>query len=295
MAGAERLFDRYVVVDWSAAAVPRTGADSVWIAALDADVRAASATDVPMVNPPTRRTAEAELGRLTSDPTRRTLVAIDAPLGYPDGSAAWFGLDGPSGWRSMWQAISELVADDAANRNNRFEVAAALNRRGSPPGPFWGAPARRAIDGLAHTRPTHWDVPELRRVDDVLRRRGFRPASCWQLLGAGSVGSQTLTLLPVLARLMRRGGWHVWPMTTGYLEPRLGPGETAVAETWPTVFGAEVMPTWMVRDAAQVTAVALALRDADERNELASWFAPPTGGATSDEGWVLAPPHVFAD
>ncbi len=34
-----RLFSAYVIVDWSAAAKPTTGADSIWIGVLKRDVR----------------------------------------------------------------------------------------------------------------------------------------------------------------------------------------------------------------------------------------------------------------
>ena len=34
-----RLFSAYVIVDWSAASKPNTGADSVWIGVLKRDVR----------------------------------------------------------------------------------------------------------------------------------------------------------------------------------------------------------------------------------------------------------------
>jgi hypothetical protein len=34
-----RLFNAYVMVDWSASAKPKTGADSVWIGVLKRDVR----------------------------------------------------------------------------------------------------------------------------------------------------------------------------------------------------------------------------------------------------------------
>jgi hypothetical protein len=34
-----RLFSAYVIVDWSAAAKPTTGADSIWIGVLKRDIR----------------------------------------------------------------------------------------------------------------------------------------------------------------------------------------------------------------------------------------------------------------
>ena len=47
-----RLFESYVMVDWSAASKPATGADSIWIGALTPDSRLKLAFKAS--NPPTR-------------------------------------------------------------------------------------------------------------------------------------------------------------------------------------------------------------------------------------------------
>ncbi|MDW3213599.1 MAG: hypothetical protein R8G01_06370 [Ilumatobacteraceae bacterium] len=290
------LFDRYVVVDWSAASRPTTGADSIWVAVLD------GAGSPELVNPPTRSAARTLLVR---DPDRRTLLAVDASLGYPTGSAAWFGLDGRPPWRAMWGIISQLLIDGDDNRNNRFEVAEALNRLGgvgdvgrdsTVAGPFWGRPASRDLAHLAPTKPDSFPVGEFRACESMMRDRGLRPASGWQLLGAGSVGSQTLTLLPVLDALLAGGGVEVWPFTTGPTARPIAPGELLVAETWPTMFAVDV-PVGTVRDAAQVAAVSVALRDADHDGELNGWFeidvdGPGTSAVVGEEGWILGPPHI---
>jgi hypothetical protein len=57
-----RLFDSYVMVDWSAASKPATGADSIWIGALTPDSRLKLAFKAS--NPPTRAKALAELEEL---------------------------------------------------------------------------------------------------------------------------------------------------------------------------------------------------------------------------------------
>lgn len=289
------LFDRYVVVDWSAAGRPATGRDSIWIAVLDDDRRAG---EVRLANPRTRRLAERHLVDLRCS-GGRTLVAVDASLGYPAGTAVWFGLGGDEPWQAMWHHLETHVVDGDDNANNRFEAAAALNRRGEPPGPFWGRPASVAVEGLEPRKPGTFPVPEFRRVEEHLRVEGLRPASAWQLLGAGSVGSQTLTLLPVLRRLLGTGATEVWPFTTGLAAPRHGSSRGSshrsivLAETWPTVFELD-LSAHCVRDAAQVTGVAHALRRADASGRLAEWFAPPldTGervSAEREEGWVLRP------
>lgn len=305
-AGHRSLFDHYVVVDWSARSSPATGADSIWIATVDRarDGRAAPAA---LTNPSTRRAAEAALtDLLTVRAGGRTLVGIDVALGYPAGTADAFGLPAPSGvpaWRRMWAALEVAIVDDHRNRNNRFEVAAALNRAaGAGAGPFWGRPAATAIHGLDPTKPApdaRSVLAELRATELALRAARRRPMSVWQLMGAGSVGSQSLTAIPVLERLVAAGGGRigVWPFTTGLGVPSTRPGDVVVAEVWPTAFDPS-LPAGTVRDAAQVAHVASALADADADADadagarLRTWFAPTVPDPASvvgEEGWVLGP------
>jgi precorrin-8X/cobalt-precorrin-8 methylmutase len=230
----------------------------------------------------------------------RTLIGIDVALGYPVGTADAFGLADPIGeppWRRMWTALAAAIVDDDRNRNNRFEVAARLNRAAGPgAGPFWGRPAGSWVDGLEATKPatTRRSPPaELRATELALRAVGRRPMSVWQLMGAGSVGSQTLTAIPVLERLVADGGGRVrvWPFATGLAAPATQPGDVVVAEVWPTAFDPP-MPPGTVRDAAQVCHVAVALAAADGDGRLRSWFTPrPADAATvvAEEGWVLGP------
>lgn len=283
------LFDRYVVVDWSAAGRPKVGRDSIWIAIADGDRPPA------LQNPRTRAAAADVLRSSTarSDRVVRTLVAMDASFGYPRGSAAVFGIAGDPPWRAWWETLATAIVDDDSNANNRFRVAGDLNRRAGGTGPFWGRPHGAPHDHLAATKPDRFDVPEFRLVEEALRRRGLRPASCWQLLGAGSVGGQTLTLLPILHRLQAETDADVWPFTTGLVAPEIEAGGTVLAETWPTGF--DVDPTGhRIRDAAQVDSVARELRRADRSGDLAAWFAPPVDATAKtvverEEGWVLLP------
>lgn len=286
-------FDRYVVVDWSAAGTPRTGADSVWIAELDA------ATTTPLLtNPPTRRRAEDMLHDLVArSAADRTLVLVDASLGFPAGATSALGL-GDDGWRSLWVGLEALIDDDERNRNNRFEVAATLNdRSGAPEGPFWGAPDDSLVPSLRRTKPAHPPLPEFRETERRLRVRGWYPKSVWQLMGAGSVGSQTLTVVPVLERLRRRfvDRVGVWPFTTGLREPRPAVGGVVIAEVWPSRFATDgAVGSGSVKDAAQVTAVALDARDADRTGALASWWSVEIDAGAGravelEEGWVAGP------
>lgn len=293
-----RLFDGYLVVDWSARNVPATGHDSVWIAEL------AEEGPPALSNPRTRIEAAAELRSIVARRhDRRVLLAIDVALGYPAGSAELFELSGTPWW-AMWCELAALVTDDARNRNNRFEVAAELNRRaGMMPGPFWGCPPGRTSAHLGSTKPGQSTSPvaELRETERALRALGRRPKSVWQLLGAGSVGSQTLTALPLLHRLRTDLGdrLHVWPFTTGLGAPDIGSGTVTVVETWPSLFTAAGVPVGTVRDAHQVASTATALRDADVSGELAGWFtidgaADLRQAVEREEGWILAPARDVA-
>ena len=115
------MFDRFVVIDWSANSRPRRGRDSIWIAVLDAHGLSVS-------NPATRGAAEQFLVELVDDdPSGRALVGVDFSLGYPAGTAAALGLTG-SPWASMFRFLGESICDGDRNSNNRFEVATALNR-----------------------------------------------------------------------------------------------------------------------------------------------------------------------
>jgi precorrin-8X/cobalt-precorrin-8 methylmutase len=290
---AGALFDLHVAVDWSAASVPRRGADSIWCA-----THTAAGTGDP-VNVPTRRAAAGLLTQLIdSHPAERILIGLDFPFGFPAGTAAALALDGAP-WRATWQLLAALLTDSDRNSNNRFEVAAVLNARiGSAHGPFWGCPRGVADGRLAPTKPVACaPLPELRLCEDWLRRAGHRPFSVWQLAGAGSVGSQALTGIPVLAALAaaRPQRVAVWPFTTGL-------GRDPVAARHDRVVLAEVWPSWLagrcppalVKDAWQVAETARVLAAADQRGELAAWFDPPLpepwrAAVVGEEGWILGP------
>jgi precorrin-8X/cobalt-precorrin-8 methylmutase len=282
------VFERYVTVDWSAASRPARGRDSIWIAVADPDGR------VTTVNPPTRRAALDELDSVLD--RRPTIVAVDASLGYPAGTASALGLGGDAApWHSTWRLIADLIEDGEDNGNNRFEVAAELNRRISGGAtPFWGCPPSRRSPTLVSTKPPSSPLPEWRAVEDELRAAGHRPFSCWQLLGAGSVGSQTLLAIPALDELGRRLAarrlpLEVWPFTTGLRAPAEG---VTVAEVWPRLVRSPVADR--VPDRGQVIAVVERLRTLDDEERLESRLCPDVprdlvDRVVDEEGWILDP------
>ena len=231
-------------------------------------------------------------GLIERHAAERVLVGVDFPLGYPAGTAAALGLAGAP-WVAMWGLLTELVRDDASNRNNRFEVASRLNERiGADAGPFWGCPASQVCSTLTSRKPVAPGLPEWRQCEQALRRSGHRPASVWQLSGAGSVGSQTLVGIPVISRLRTDhiDRVEVWPLTTGSDVGAVVAARPAVvfAEVWPAPYRPD-LTAHPVRDAAQVRHVVAQLAAHDARGTLAGWFAVSGPAAVAEEAAILSP------
>jgi precorrin-8X/cobalt-precorrin-8 methylmutase len=284
------MFDTFVIVDWSAANVPRLGRDSIWACRRDG-------ADETLVNPPTRRAAQALIAdwlAATLDKGRRVLLGFDFPFGYPAGFAARLGLSGTP-WRAVWDEIARLIEDDENNRNNRFDVASAFNHRVSGGGfPFWGCPAapiRAHLQGKHHRRHASDGLAERRLVDIYIP--SAQP--CWKLLGTGSVGGQALTGIPVARALRDDPRWRrhteVWPFETGLRPPEAS--GVVMAEVYPSLWAVKPGAD-ETKDAAQVRAVARFLAERDEAGELAALFAgdpalPPAQRRQieNEEAWTL--------
>lgn len=294
-----RLFSAYVIVDWSAAAKPTTGADSVWIGVLKRDVRFRLAFE--SFNPATRAEAEKRLTAILDDLKKRgerALIGVDFPLGFPRGLAAGLKLPGEAPWRATWDQLDKMVKDKADNTNNRFGVGSEINRRlTGGPFPFWGCPPKDALTTLQPKRTrAHGpdDLPEFRHAD--LAAKGA--ASIWKLYYNGSVGGQAILGIPFVRRLkLARGeAVRVWPFETGFkalTEADLDGVEAVVAEVYPSLL--KVAPAaGEVKDLAQVRATAEHFARLDEANKLGALFAPPKDtpadavlDAEREEGWIL--------
>ncbi|MEO8114469.1 MAG: cobalamin biosynthesis protein CbiG [Phenylobacterium sp.] len=294
-----RLFSAYVIVDWSAASKPTTGADSIWIGVLKRDVRFRMAFE--HFNPPTRAEAEKRLVLILDDLKKRgerALVGFDFPLGFPRGLAAGLKLTGEPVWRAVWDQVDRMVKDKADNTNNRFGVASEINRRlTGGPFPFWGCPPRDALTTLQPKRTrAHGpdDLPEFRHAD--LAAKGA--ASIWKLYYNGSVGGQAILGIPVARRLkLARGeALKAWPFETGFkalTEADLAGVEVVLAEVYPSLIKAQGAPG-EVKDLTQVRTTAEHFARLDEASKLGVLFAPPKGAAADavldaerEEGWIL--------
>lgn len=300
-----RLFGAYVIVDWSAAEGRSTGANSVWIAVVKRDVRF-RLTKPELHNPATRAEAEALLRSILADLARRNekaLIGFDFNLGFPEGTAERMKLDGEP-WAALWKFLGARVVDKADNTNNRFQVAATMNRLMTGAArPFWGAPARQAQTTLSTTKPPAGatDIPpEFRRTE--LAAQGGKPKanakSVWQMHGAGVVGGQTLLGIAAAKRLLDELGpaGAVWPFSFGWRAPTaadLEPLRALIVEVYPSLFPVKPEPG-EVKDRAQVRETAEHLARLDEQGKLAALFAPPKTATAEDvaavereEGWIL--------
>src|SRR5262245_14557319 len=123
-----RLFQSYVMVDWSAATKPTTGPDSIWVGVYKRNVRFQMAFEAH--NPSTRAEAEKLITGVLDDLRRnreRVLVGFDFPLAFPAGTAGALKLAGEP-WRALMDYVAKEVKDKPTNENNRFQVGAKINR-----------------------------------------------------------------------------------------------------------------------------------------------------------------------
>jgi precorrin-8X/cobalt-precorrin-8 methylmutase len=268
------MFDTFVIVDWSAAGTPKTGRDSIWICAVDRD-----GSERLIENPRTRHGAKNLLGELLSQATvrgERVLLGFDFPFGYPAGFAQRLGLMATPPWRAVWDEIAARLTDQENNQNDRFELAAEFNRRVSNGSfPFWGCPVRFTHEFLGpkhHGRHEAEGLAEKRLIDCWMV--GAQP--CWKLAYTGSVGSQSLTGIPVVRELRRNPGWadraRIWPFETGLCLPN--EAQIVFAEVWPSWWRPQIRPEYgPPNDKAQVRTVAAIFAAQNRAGELAGWFA----------------------
>ena len=262
-------FDSFVMVDWSGGndrgVSPKK--DAIW-ACVARDSHAE--TPVYLRN---RQVAEVWLGDTIEAELaagRRTCLGFDFPFGYPQGFAkAVTGSNDPLG---LWDWFAARI-EDAPEANNRFDLAGEINRQFGGNGPFWSNALKREIDGLGRTKAGyHNPFPDRRQVEQHAKGA----FTCWQMAGAGAVGSQVVMGLPVLARLRHRfaGQVAVWPF-----EPLDAP--VAFVEIWPSL-NVDPAPEGVIRDAWQVQKVAQALARMQPADlaRLLDVEAP-------EEGWIL--------
>lgn len=305
----QTLFDRYVMIDWSATSKPSRvdpSKDAIWVGDLSRDGQ----TEIYCR---TRDVATEVARAILRDAVakgERVLIGFDFPFGYPRGFAAALGLDARTPWKALWRDLAKWVTDDARNANNRFDVARHYNQlTGSGPGPFWGCPAGQDFGGLTRTKKglvsfpyeaRGADLAEFRATEDLIPGR---VQETWKLAGNGSVGSQALVGINRVARLRFApefdGISQVWPFETGLATSALAPGVAAIvfAEIWPGIVDAmalsRLMDDGLIRDQAQVRLMCEWAREHDAAGTLNNYFEPPQAmgehseAVVSEEGWIL--------
>jgi hypothetical protein len=295
-----RLFNAYVMVDWSAASKPTKGADSIWIGVLKRDVRFRMAFESH--NPATRAEAEKLIAGILDDRAKRserTLIGFDFPLGFPRGLAAALKLPAETpAWLAVWNQLDRMVKDKADNTNNRFGVGSEINRRVTGgPFPFWGVPPKDALTTLQPKKQrAHGadDLPEFRHAE--LLAKGS--SSVWKLYYQGSVGGQAILGIPMVRRLKlaRGAAFKVWPFETGcktLTEADLAGVDAVAAEAYPSLLKAQPQPG-EPKDLAQVRATCEHFARLDEAGRLGAAFGPFKDAAADvvvdaerEEGWIL--------
>lgn len=268
---------RIAVVDWSASSVPgpaRPSADALWLGLCGPEGEAQEYHR-------TRAGLAARLAGLIA--TGDWLVGFDFPMGYPAGFAAR--LTGQTGAAAVWHWLAGQISDSAQNVNNRFQVADAINARFGGPGPFWGRPAGLALPHLPARKTV--DYPALGLAERrLVETRVPRAQPVWKLYTTGSVGSQALTGLPVVARLAALPGVAVWPF-----DP---PARVLLAEVYPSLLAPLVTAEGGIKDRAQVRLLARALWRMQAQGGLAALLADVPPAARGDEGWILGAGHGAA-
>jgi molybdopterin-guanine dinucleotide biosynthesis adapter protein len=277
-------FDTVIVVDWSAKAVPspmKESKDAIWIGICRENAEQTRYY---------RTRIEAEMAIITLLDTeratgRRVLAAFDFPMGYPSGFAER--LTGTNTAQSVWKWLADNVIDDARNATNRLQVGGRINALFHPlRGPFWGRPASHDIPHLAFTKDVDYHalgLSERRAIEKELR--GAK--TVWQLMGAGSVGSQALTGLPMIHRLQQSADCKVWPF-----EDITG-ASVVIAEIYPAIISmavareieSQAVPALEIPDKWQVHLLARALFALSKTGKLESLMDVPE--IATEEGWIL--------
>ncbi len=264
-------FDTIVMIDWSGGndtgARPRK--DAIW-----AGVSRGGQPQDP-VYLRNRIAAEAWIADLIETELgtdRRVMIGFDFPFGYPAGFAE--ALTGAPDPLALWDWFEARIKD-TGDANNRFDLAGELNLAlGDGRGPFWanGLP-KRDIPGLPRTKADYSNPFADKRQSEAQAKGAF---TCWQMAGAGAVGSQVFMGLPVLSRLRSRfrEKVSVWPF-----EPLTS--QVAFVEIWPSLtVGAA--PQGVIKDAWQVQEAARQISGLS-----GTALAEMLDVSAPEEGWIF--------
>ena len=295
-------FDHFIAIDWSSRSKPSPKSptrDAIWVAQGSANGR----TSVRYFR--TRQACADYLEKrlvTLSKRGQRVFVGWDICFGYPKGLAKALRLGKKKPWLRIWERLNRLIADDPQNHNNRFAVAAELNRRISMgSGPFWGVTSGQSGIFLGAKKDFTYPVVNKRvllRERRLVEQRIPRTQPAWKLAYTGSVGSQTLLGIPRVYQLTFGHGHlaecsHVWPFTTRFAK--------RLPEKRPCVLHAEIYPSMLplsgkdaIPDRAQVRTYVNWLREEQAAGRMVRHLVGPPDLTAKErkrayrhEGWVF--------
>lgn len=264
------IFDTFVMVDWSGGndRGPAPVKDAIWACVAGQNpiyFRNRQAVEVWLI----------ELFKTERTAGRRVLAGFDFPFAYPAAFAtAVTGSDNPF---ALWAWFAAQITDTPTT-NNRFDVAGKINAMFDGVGPFWGNGLGRDIADLPRKGLTRTPNPFAeRRQVEALANGTF---TCWQMSGAGAVGSQVMMGLPVLHRLRETFGSDisVWPFEAP-------DAQIVITEIWPSLFAGDC-PEDMIKDAYQVQVTATHFAKMTPSD-----LAQMMDVTSADEGWILGVPQ----
>jgi molybdopterin molybdotransferase len=266
------IFDRFAMLDWSGGnqTSVQPCKDAIWLGVHGRDPQY-------LRNRQQAEQALADLIQDCLDQGERLFLGVDFCFGFPAG----FGraLTGRADPFAVWDWFENAI-QDTPQSNNRFEVAAGINRQlGQGKGPFWGNASAQDLDGLPRAKERRENpFPERRKCEE--QAKGSFPI--WQLAYAGAVGSQVLVGLPVLNRLRKRfaGQVAVWPFDACDTAP------IVFVETWPGLIEPLVKGREGIRDQIQVDLMAQAFQGLTPHD-----LNQMTDVDTGEEGWIFGLGH----
>ncbi len=186
-------FDAFVAIDWSGQAVARPAGLAV--------AYAQAGHGAPELIAPETGWSRADIARWIADLARRrarVLIGLDLSPALPfvDAGGYFPGWHrAPATGPELWALVDDVSQDDPHLGSSSFVMHPELGRyfrRQGDCGDLFGAGRGR-----------------LRACEEVQRRMGLSPYSCFNLVGAAQVGKSSLTGMRVLHRLV--GQVPVWP------------------------------------------------------------------------------------
>ncbi|WP_237684933.1 molybdopterin guanine dinucleotide synthesis [Szabonella alba] len=217
--------------------------------------------------------------RVETGAGRRVLLGFDFPFGYPAGFAAV--LTGRADPLALWDWFAAQL-EDGPEGSNRFELADRINAGLPGLGPFWFNGTAQDLPHLprkGRDRQGH-GLPE-KRLAERAAKGAF---TCWQMGGAGAVGSQAMTGIAALARLRVAlpDLCRVWPFEV------TDSARVVLVEIWPSLAaGALTLRKGEIKDAAQVRLMTDALLHLDGAGQLRALLENVPAPAQREEGWIL--------